>query len=76
VNSPLAHSVMNWGLRNMWDTRGFFYFQKLPHYMVRIPFMRWSQAWMLMALSTYLEAQYNNSKQSRWLKQLSLDAGK
>lgn len=64
-NSQLAHSVMNWGLRNMWDARGFFYFQKLPHYMVRIPFMRWSQAWMLMALSTYLEAQYNNSKQSR-----------
>jgi len=64
-NIPLAHSVMNWGLRNMWDTRGFFYFQKLPHFTVRIPFMRWSQAWMLMALSTLLEAQYNNSKPSR-----------
>jgi hypothetical protein len=64
-NIPLAHSVMNWGLRNMWDARGFFYFQKLPHYIVRIPFMRWSQAWMLMALSTYLEAQYNKNKQSR-----------
>jgi len=64
-NIPLAHFVLNWGLRNMWDTRGFFYFQKLPHYTVRIPFMRWSQAWMLMALSTLLEAQYNSSKQSR-----------
>ncbi len=64
-NFPLAHSIMNWGLRNMWDTRGFFYFQKLPHYTVRIPFMRWSEAWMLMALSTLLEAQYNSSKQSR-----------
>jgi len=52
---PLAHSVMNWGLRNMWDPRGFFYFQKLPHYTVRIPFMRWSQAWMLLALATLLE---------------------
>jgi len=61
-NSPLAHSVMNWGLRNMWDARGFFYFQKLPHYMVRIPFMRWSQAWMLMALSTLLEARHNEIK--------------
>jgi hypothetical protein len=64
-NIPLAHSVMNWGLRNMWDPRGFFYFQKLPHYTVRIPFMRWSQAWMLMALSTLLEAQYKSGKQSR-----------
>jgi len=64
-NIPLAHSVMNWGLRNMWDPRGFFYFQKLPHYTVRIPFIRWSQAWMLMALSTLLEARYNSSKQSK-----------
>jgi len=64
-NASLAHSVMNWGLRNMWDARGFFYFQKLPHYTVRIPFMRWSQAWMIMALSTLLEAQYNNGQQSR-----------
>lgn len=64
-NIPLAHSVMNWGLRNMWDAQGFFYFQKLPHYTVRIPFMRWSQAWMLMALSTLLEAHYNSGKQSR-----------
>jgi hypothetical protein len=57
-NMPLAHSVLNWGLRNMWDARGFFYFQKLPYYTVRIPFMRWSQAWMLLALSIYLEAYY------------------
>jgi hypothetical protein len=60
-NMPLAHSVLNWGLKNMWDVRGFFYFQKLSHCTVRTLFMRWSQAWMLMALSTYLAAQYNNS---------------
>lgn len=64
-NLPLAHSVLNWGLRNMWDARGFFYFQKLPHFTVCIPFMRWSQAWMLMALSSYLEDQYNNGNLSR-----------
>ena len=61
-NNPLAYSIMNWGLRNMWDARGFFFFQKLPYYTVRIPFMRWSQAWMLMALSTLLEARYNKIK--------------
>jgi len=64
-NINLAQSVLNWGLRNMWDARGFFYFQKLPHFTVRIPFMRWSQAWMLMALSTYLEDHYNHSNLSR-----------
>jgi hypothetical protein len=63
-NMPLAHSVLHWGLKNMWNSRGFFNFRKLPHYTVRIPFMRWSQAWMLMALSTYLEARYNESNQS------------
>jgi len=56
-NIYLANSVLNWGLKNMWDCRGYFYFQKLQHFTVRIPFMRWSQAWMLMALSTYLEDQ-------------------
>lgn len=61
-NIPLVYSVLNWALRNMWDARGFFYFQKLPYFKVRIPFMRWSQAWMLLGLSTFLEAHYNNSK--------------
>jgi hypothetical protein len=75
-NIPLAHSVLNWGLRNMWDSRGFFYFQKLPYYTVRTPFMRWSQAWMLMALSTVLEAQHNINIQNKRLKQLSLHAEK
>jgi len=63
-NIVLAHSVLKWGVRNMWDARGFFYYQKLPHYTVRIPFMRWSQAWMLMALSALLEDMSNNSQQS------------
>lgn len=63
-NIPLAYSVVNWGLRNMWDPRGFFYFQQLPHYTVRISFMRWSQAWMLMALSTLLEAHNSNGKRN------------
>ncbi|MGB8953524.1 MAG: hypothetical protein WCC06_12770 [Candidatus Aminicenantales bacterium] len=54
-NINLAHSVLHWAMANMWDARGFFYFQKLPYYTVRIPFMRWSQAWMLLALATLLD---------------------
>lgn len=55
-NIELAQSVLNWALANMWDKRGFFYFQKHPHFTVRTPFMRWSQAWMLLALATLLSA--------------------
>jgi hypothetical protein len=47
--------VLQWTATHMWDSRGFFYFQKLPYYTNRISYMRWSQAWMLLALSTYLE---------------------
>jgi hypothetical protein len=50
----LACSVLNWALDNMWDEHGFFYFQKRPHFTVRTPFMRWSQAWMLLALATLM----------------------
>jgi len=51
----LAHRVVAWTLRHMWDARGFFYYQSLPRYTNRIPYMRWSQAWMALALGTLLE---------------------
>lgn len=51
-NRSLAHAVLGWALANMWDRRSFFYFQMHPHYTVRTSFMRWSQAWMLLALAT------------------------
>lgn len=54
-NIELATSVLNWALANMWDSRGFFYFQKRPKYTVRTPFMRWSEAWMLWALAVLLD---------------------
>jgi hypothetical protein len=54
-NLPLAHSVLKWALTNMWNPRGFFFFQKHRFHTVRISFMRWSQAWMLLALSRILE---------------------
>ena len=53
-NIILIHSVLKWAMANMWDARGYFYYQKLPYFTVRTSFMRWSQAWMLLALSTIL----------------------
>lgn len=54
-NLLLALSVLAWAMDNMWDDRGFFYFQKRRHHTVRTPFMRWGQAWMLLALSALFE---------------------
>lgn len=53
----LASPVFRWAMANMWDPRGFFYFQKRRAYVVRTPFMRWSEAWMLWALAAFLESQ-------------------
>lgn len=53
-NVALAHSVLDWGLAHMWDRRGFFYYQRRRLWTVRTPFMRWSQAWMLLALAALL----------------------
>jgi hypothetical protein len=48
---PLAHSVFNWTLAHMWDDRGFFYYRILRSHTNRISYMRWSQAWMLLAMA-------------------------
>jgi len=54
-NVPMAFSVFRWAMTHMWDPRGYFYYQVYPFCTIRIPYMRWSQAWMCMALSTLLE---------------------
>lgn len=48
----LAHSVYRWAMNHMWDERGFFYYRALRLATIRTSYMRWSQAWMLLALST------------------------
>ena len=47
----LREKIVEWALGEMQDREGFFYYQKRAHSMVRIPYMRWSQAWMFYALS-------------------------
>lgn len=48
---PAAHSVFRWAMDHMWDDRGFFYYRVLRFYTIRTSYMRWSQAWMLLALA-------------------------
>lgn len=50
----MADAVLSWSLKKMRHRRGYFYYQDTPLYKNRIPYMRWSQAWMLYALSTRL----------------------
>jgi hypothetical protein len=49
----LADRVLRWSLENMWDARGFFYFQRREPWTIRIPYIRWSQAWMWHALTAH-----------------------
>lgn len=52
--------LLNWTFENMQDPEGYFYFMKYPTRTIKIPFMRWGQAWMLLALSEiYLHASSN-----------------
>jgi hypothetical protein len=54
-DSPaLARLVYRWAMAHLWDERGFFYYRKLRFWTTRTPYMRWSQAWMLLAMSTLL----------------------
>ncbi len=50
--------VVEWTLRRMQSTRGFFYYQKRALMTVRIPYMRWSEAWMFYALADLLAQQH------------------
>ena len=53
-NVELARSVFQWAMNHMWDERGFFYYRVLRFHTIRIPYMRWAQAWMLLAMSMLL----------------------
>jgi hypothetical protein len=55
-NLPLAHSVLQWAVTHMWDDRGFFYYRVLRSHTNRISYMRWSQAWMFLAMVMLQEA--------------------
>lgn len=49
----LIDKVLNWTIDNMQSDKGFFYYQIKRHFTSRIPYMRWSQAWMFYAFSVF-----------------------
>jgi hypothetical protein len=52
-----ANTIAKWTIRNMQDDSGYFYYQKHSLFLNKIPYMRWSQAWMLLAFSYLIEKQ-------------------
>jgi hypothetical protein len=52
----LAQQIAEWTMANLRDREGFFHYQKRRFFSVKIPYMRWSQAWMIYALARLREA--------------------
>ena len=52
----LAEKIAVWAIENLRDPLGFFHYQRRRFYKIRIPYMRWSQSWMLYALARLREA--------------------
>ena len=50
-HQSLFQTVWNWTIANMQSSKGFFYYQKRRCYTNRVPYMRWTQAWMFYAMS-------------------------
>jgi len=60
-NLHLVNNVLDWTIGNMQHKKGYFYYQKHRYYIIKIPYMRWSQAWMFYALSIYLKEIFKNA---------------
>jgi hypothetical protein len=54
-----AEQIADWAMENMRSSEGYFYYQRHRFHTNRIPYMRWSQAWMTYALARLLEAGQN-----------------
>lgn len=50
----LSVPVFRWAMKHLWDERGYFYYRVLRSGTIRIPYMRWSEAWMALAMAQLL----------------------
>ena len=57
----LAEKVLKWTVENMQDSKGFFYYQLKKGISSKISYMRWSNAFMFNAMSSYLLEQEKKS---------------
>ncbi|WP_430404430.1 delta-aminolevulinic acid dehydratase [Fluviicola sp.] len=61
-HEELADRVAKWTLEHLFNKKGFFYYQLKEGVSSKIPYMRWSNAFMFNALSVYL---LNNTKDGK-----------
>ncbi len=61
-NVDLAFSVFRWSMDHMWDERGFFHYRILRSCKIRTSYIRWTQAWMLLAMTMLLEELQSGSQ--------------
>jgi hypothetical protein len=50
-----ASKCIDWATKHLWAPSGYFYYQRHRWLTNRIPYIRWSQAWMLIGLVAILE---------------------
>lgn len=55
THKTLIHKVTKWTIQNMQSDEGYFYYQKHRFYKNKIPYMRWTQAWMFYAMSFLIQ---------------------
>jgi len=54
-NQTVLDAVTRWLIDRMQDSRGYFYYRMEKYFKNKIPYIRWSQAWVFHALTTYLQ---------------------
>lgn len=57
-NAACSEQVLKWSIIHMQDSKGYFYYQLKKGISSKIPYMRWSNAFMFNALSYYLVEDY------------------
>jgi len=58
----LAEQIADWVVENLRDQSGFFYYQRRRFHTVKVPYMRWSEGWMMYALARLLEGKRKKEK--------------
>jgi len=56
----LADKIAHWTTENLYNRSGYFYYQRRRFYTIRIPYMRWSEAWMAYGLARLIEAKHSS----------------
>jgi len=62
--SEFAKTIAAWTIEKMQDPSGYFYYRKYRLFKNKIPYMRWGQAWMMVALTTLLTENENKHEDS------------